>query len=155
MCKIHLPEWISADYLKSLKEREKTEETFQELPYHYMEISQLILDNFSDEIEEADKLKALLKDLEDIRADRIRAGIETVAKQVQEGEQILSVNLNNTGSLEILSIKRFFLESMEMFRNLTTYSSDRMSGVGQTLGGDPPTGPSGAPGRSLRRYRQN
>jgi radical SAM superfamily enzyme len=73
---------------------------------------------------------ALLQDLENIRADRMRIGMQSVAESVRTGSAVHSVKvcmhsslsivvrgsldylsqLNNVSSLEIQTIKKFFLE---------------------------------------------
>ena len=41
-------------------------------------------------------MTALLKDLEDIRTDRIRVGIESVARQIQDGDRADSVTVSQS-----------------------------------------------------------
>ena len=63
-----------SEYLERLLAEEKVSARLQKLPYHYMELSQLILSNFKDEFQEPDKLLAVLQDVENIRMDRLRVG---------------------------------------------------------------------------------
>jgi hypothetical protein len=53
-----------------------------------MEVAHLIMRNFKEDIKESDRILALLHDLEDIRMDRMRIGIESTAKMVIDGRRV-------------------------------------------------------------------
>ena len=50
-----------AEFLENTIGNEKAAENLQSIPYHYMELAQLILTNFKDEFTETDKILALLQ----------------------------------------------------------------------------------------------
>lgn len=54
---------------------EKSRETFEPLPFHYREISQLLLNYAREDIKEPDRAAALLQDIDNIRMDRAKMGM--------------------------------------------------------------------------------
>ena len=51
--------------------------------------------------------------------DRAKMGMLEMADRVRSGEAVLSAGLPNVGAIEIQTIRRFFVESMSMFKRLT------------------------------------
>ncbi|KAF8622058.1 hypothetical protein AX15_007209 [Amanita polypyramis BW_CC] len=74
-CHIVAPDWLSVDYLKERLEKEITDIAFSNLPFRYIEISKVLLDVASDDLESSDKLRSLLKDLREARQAKCRAGL--------------------------------------------------------------------------------
>lgn len=104
-----------------------------------------------EDIEHADRVLGLLQDLENIRADRLRIGMQSVARATFQGTKVNSVQLNNVSSMEVLSIKRFFLQSMQMFEKLVAApqgQDPQQAAVGDSSG----QGTGG--GRKLRKHRK-
>jgi GINS complex subunit 2 len=114
-CSIITPNWMTILFLEQAVSNEKIMKTLSDLPFHYIEISKLILINARDDIASPDQVAVLIQDLEEIRIDRIRSGIKAIAETVSRNESVVSANLNNVAAMEIHTIKRFFLESMEKF----------------------------------------
>ena len=117
-CTIAVPEWMSVRSLEQNIANERNQSTFEKLPFHYREISQLLLNHAREDIQSADRVQVLLQDLENIRMDRARMGILNMAELVNENA-MFSVGLPNIGAIEILSIRRFFVESLATFSRLT------------------------------------
>lgn len=64
------------------------------LPYHWLELSQLLLAHASDDIPESEVVRRLLRDLREIRAAKIRAKME----QLSAGA---GVRMNGVGAMEL------------------------------------------------------
>lgn len=60
------------------------------------------------------------QDLQNVRQDKIRTGIATVAGEVQNGNLVHSVQMNHIGSMEILLLRGLLLQSMKQFKQLAT-----------------------------------
>jgi GINS complex subunit 2 len=59
-------------------EREAPRE-FQPLPFHYVEISRLLLDNAREDFENNFMVQSLLEDIKDVRWDKVEAGLKTLS----------------------------------------------------------------------------
>ena len=148
-CKLHKPEWLTADTLERVLAAEKQDSVFQHLPFHYMEMAQVIMRSFRDEFIEPDKVLAILEDIENVRLDRVRLGIGNIAKETAKTkpEPINHVGLRNASSMELLVTKKFLLGSLSTF---DAFHTTDLSGVQLSISTDSTTG---ATGRKLRRYR--
>eukprot|EP01041_Mallomonas_annulata_P000992 gene992-1943_t len=142
-CKIVIPDWLKPENLEDTVKNERTQRVFQELPYHYMEIALLLLSNARDEIQEPDRVLALLQDIENIRMDRTIVGMQSVAETVRNGDLVHAAQLNNIGSVEVAAIKRFSLDSMDIFRNLTTVEPSSNPSFAGTAGNGNDNDPDG------------
>jgi GINS complex subunit 2 len=119
-CTIVIPEWMSIPSLEQFITSERSQGVFAPLPFYYREISQLLLTHAREDFPASpDKVSVLLKDLEGIRMDRAKMGMLDMADRVRGGDAVLSAGLLNVGAIEIQTIRRFFVESMSMFRRLT------------------------------------
>jgi GINS complex subunit 2 len=114
-CVIRMPNWMSVGNLENVVNHERSEQSLGKLPFHYLEISHLLMNNAHEDIQEPEKVSALLQDLEQIRMDRIRMGIANIAETVKQDQSVVSTSLNNVGALEILAMKDFFLGSLDAF----------------------------------------
>ncbi|KIL70253.1 hypothetical protein M378DRAFT_96699 [Amanita muscaria Koide BX008] len=110
-CHIVPPEWLTYDYLKERLEEETSKDGFSKLPFRYIEISKVLLDVASDDLENTDKLRSLLKDLREARQAKCRAGLS----QIDYSE----LSLPNLCAMEINEIRPFFVESMSVLTQLT------------------------------------
>ncbi|TPX34077.1 hypothetical protein SmJEL517_g03278 [Synchytrium microbalum] len=109
-CNIQPPEWLDADRLQDLSKRERDEGSFSALPFHFMEIAQLLLDCASDDIPRAELVKTLLKDLREIRQSKAHQGLK------QLGYDYLQ--MDNLGLMEINEIRPFFTKVFNQLRRL-------------------------------------
>ena len=149
-CTILPPEWMSTVYLENAVKNERSSKTLSELPYHYMEIALLLLNNAREDIPSPDQIAVLLKDLENIRMDRIKSGIRSIAESVNNADAVVSANLNNASALEIYTIKRFLLESMNSFVWFVPPNTE-----GDESGTQDDLNQSTEGGRRLRRFRNS
>lgn len=146
-CTIQMPEWMSVAALELRVQAERTQNMLSDLPFHYMEIAQLLLTHAKEDLNSPDRVSVLLQDIENIRMDRIKLGVMGVARSISENRSVVSANLNNASAMEILTMKRFFLSSMDTFYKLCpSVDAPSVFNVGQS---DTGTG-----GRRLRKFRK-
>ena len=145
---MHQPKWLSVEALESVLAAEKQAAQLQSLPFHYMEIAQTIMSNFREEFTEPDKILAILQDIENVRMDRIRTGIDTTARDIATGgKRVNAIMLRNASAMELVAIKFFLLGSLTSFDAFfATDASD-----GQRAGIVDPSAGTGS--RKLRKYR--
>ena len=74
-CTIVIPDWMSASSLEHNIINEKSQDKFEPLPFHYREISQLLLNYARDDAREPDRTAALLQDIDNVRMDRAKVGM--------------------------------------------------------------------------------
>jgi GINS complex subunit 2 len=150
-CTIQIPDWMTVAALEQRVQLERTQGTLSDLPFHYMEIAQLLLASATDDIASAGHVAVLLQDIENIRMDRIRLGVMGVAETVSRNNAVPFANLNNASSMEILTMKRFFLSSMDAFHKFCP-SADAAEGTDNDYADSGAAG-TGSGGRRLRRFR--
>jgi GINS complex subunit 2 len=117
-CMVITPDWMTIQSLEQRLAYERSENTLSDLPYHYMEIAQLLLTTAREEITTPDRVAVLLQDIQNIRMDRIKMGISNVANEITNNKSVTFAALNNVSAMEILTIKGFFLSSLEVFCKL-------------------------------------
>lgn len=105
-CHIVSPPWLNVDYLQDRLIRETSEQGFSDLPFRFAEISKVLLDVASDDLENPDKLRTLLKDLREARQAKSRDGLKTL--------DYSELSLPNLCSMEINEIRPFFVQSMSV-----------------------------------------
>lgn len=127
-CRIEIPDWMSIQSLETYISQERRDTRFSSVPFHYVEIAQLLLNYARDDFTSIDRVSALIADLENIRMDRIRVGIAAIATQVKSGQAVVSIGLTNISCAEIQAIKPVFIESMRTFKQLTDLSQDENGG---------------------------
>lgn len=74
-CTIVIPDWMSAASLEQNIINEKSQDVFTQIPFHYREISQLLLNYARDDVREPDRTAALLQDIDNVRMDRAKMGM--------------------------------------------------------------------------------
>lgn len=70
------------------------------LPYHWLELGEMLLEAASDDIPEPDNVRRLMRDLRDVRMAKMRAGVG-----VLEGGR--EVNMNGVGGMEVAEGRAF------------------------------------------------
>ena len=74
-CTILTPDWMSVQSLEQNIANERNQDIWEPLPFHYREISHLLLNQARDDVPNPDKVQVLLQDLENVRMDRAKLGI--------------------------------------------------------------------------------
>jgi GINS complex subunit 2 len=116
-CKIQIPSWLQKESLELLVKEEKSEHQrmLGILPFQYTEIANLLLTYANEDMDYPEQVASLIQDLVEIRGDRIKLGIASIAETIQSGSSVISTNLQNVSSLEVFTIRQFFLGSMDSF----------------------------------------
>ena len=123
-CDIKMPDWLSVESLQETLDIEKESAQFSNLPFHYIEIAQLLLSDAKDDFESPDHVRNLLQDIENVRMDRIRSGIDDIG-EMSDGKGDWKVGLKYIAAMEILAIKGFLQQSFNMFRVLNETSAEK------------------------------
>ncbi|KAF8663370.1 hypothetical protein AX16_000945 [Volvariella volvacea WC 439] len=115
-CHIVAPDWLSVDYLQARLTDETTQRAFSELPFRYSEISKVLLDVASDDLENPDKLRSLLKDFREARQAKTRAGLVKINSN--------ELSLVNFCAMEVNEIRPYFIESMSLLKTFQPQKQD-------------------------------
>jgi|MDTB01.2.fsa_nt_gb GINS complex subunit 2 len=152
-CNIVIPEWLEANKLKLVLEDEKgARDTFQPMPFHYIEIAQMLLTFARDDFPNPDEVSTLVRDVENIRMDRLRLGAMNIAQAVKDDRTLVpNVGLTNISAIEILAVRRFLAESLATFKKLVRPDPSREAASGYD---DESSSRQAAP-RRLRRFRKD
>lgn len=110
-CRILPPSWLSVDYLQGKLKHELAEPGFSQLPYHFAEVSKVLLDVAADDLQSPDKIRTLLKDLREARQAKSREGLKKLDH--------IALSLGNLCSMEINEIRPFFTRAMSIMVQLT------------------------------------
>ncbi|CAO0803062.1 unnamed protein product [Mucor circinelloides] len=124
-CSIVCPDWLNIDYLKKRQEEEEKGEEFSKLPFHYMEISQMLLETASDDIPNAEQIRKLLKDLRETRQAKSRTGLTVLDDKW--------LGMNNLSLMEINEIRPFFTRAFNEMRKLNFDDRSNSQDASQTL----------------------
>jgi GINS complex subunit 2 len=116
-CKIKIPDWLKVEYLEKLVKVESSEHqrNLGVLPFQFAELANIFIMYAKEDIDQPERVAALIQDLSNIREDRIRLGISSISESIRNGSSIVSTNLQNVSSMEIFSIRQFFLGSLDAF----------------------------------------
>jgi len=114
-CRIIPPPWLSVEYLQNRLKEELSEQGFSQLPYQFAEISKVLLDVASDDLQSPDKIRTLLKDLREARQAKSREGLRKLDH--------IALSLPNLCSMEINEIRPFFSKAMNVMIQLTPEQS--------------------------------
>ncbi|KAG8932205.1 DNA replication protein psf2 [Tulasnella sp. 417] len=110
-CRIIPPAWLTVDYLQDRLSEETSDKAFSLLPFRYAEIAKLLLDSAAEDIESADKIRLILKDIHEARQAKSREGLH----QVND----VNVRVRNICALELNDIRPSFVKSMDILIKLS------------------------------------
>ena len=79
------------------------------LPYHWLELSHLLLTHAADDVDEADTVRRLLRDLREVRMSKLRKGF-----RVLEGGAGLQIN--GVGGMEVAEVRGFVVGVVDGLR---------------------------------------
>ncbi|GAA5805049.1 DNA replication complex GINS protein PSF2 [Helicostylum pulchrum] len=99
-CSIICPDWLTVENLKKRHEEEEQEREFSILPFHYMELAQMLLETAADDIPNAEMIRTILKDLRETRQAKSRMGVKILDDTW--------LGMNNLSIMEINEIRPFF-----------------------------------------------
>jgi GINS complex subunit 2 len=81
------------------------------LPYHWLELGEILLEACPDDIPDPDRVRGLLRDLREVRLAKMRASVKTL-----EGGGLTS--LLGVGAMEISEGRQFIVGVMDGLRKL-------------------------------------
>jgi len=139
-CRIEKPNWMDAEKLEKLKEEELGAAFFQEPPHaHYRELSTVLLNRASDDIENADKIRTAIKDLWDTRTGKLLTTLKQFMNQPEENpdstddknaftgrikeRQQMYGDIRNITQLELTMFRDTVLSSMDIKRTLIEHKN--------------------------------
>ncbi|OKL57099.1 DNA replication complex GINS protein psf2 [Talaromyces atroroseus] len=95
----------------------ETSETDKEiaLPYHWLEVGNMLLDAASDDLTEPDQIRRLLKDLREVRMSKMRKGVDVLDTAAVGGG---GVSLTGVGAMEIGEMRGFVAGVVEGLRKI-------------------------------------
>ncbi|KAA0166476.1 hypothetical protein FNF28_03117 [Cafeteria roenbergensis] len=92
------PPWLTVEALRAAYARETSPQnasTLTMLPVFYLEIASLLFKHAADNIADAEQARQLVKDLEEVRAEKLRRGRSQVIDSARTGRITTVLNLNN------------------------------------------------------------
>ncbi|OQR84906.1 DNA replication complex GINS protein PSF2, partial [Thraustotheca clavata] len=139
-------------HLMQRMEGENASELFEPLPFHYLEIATMLLKFAPDDMEQAEKIRLILEDIQHSRQEKIRNGLCRIANDVQTGGSAHAVQLNNVAAMEINSVRQFMtcvshFTSRKIFTISCTTSQSQFTSQASSLDTTPSSG------SRLRRHR--
>ncbi|KAL1708580.1 hypothetical protein EV121DRAFT_277088 [Schizophyllum commune] len=115
-CRIIPPDWLTVgkiitNHLRDCCEEETNNPKFSKLPFRFAEVAKVLLDVAPDDLEDADQLRLLLKNLREARQAKTRDGLQNLNPN--------ELHVENMCSMEINEIRPFFVQSMAILGQLT------------------------------------
>ncbi|OQR93485.1 DNA replication complex GINS protein PSF2 [Achlya hypogyna] len=150
-CRIIQPSWFTVEHLMERMEGEGSSELFESLPFHYLEVATLLLKHAAADMEQAEKMRLILEDIQHLRQDKIRNGLCRIANDVQTGGSAYAVQLNNVAAMEINSVRQFMTGSLKKFYELNALESGASQSQFTSQASSMDTTPSSV--SRLRRHR--
>lgn len=109
-CRIQPPSWMSVERLTEVLEMEReAPREFQPLPFHYVEIAKLLLDNAREDFENNYMVQSLLEDIKDVRWDKVEKGLKTLSGRTH------AVKLKNLSAMEVNRMRAFTVRALQSF----------------------------------------
>ncbi|KAM7265093.1 hypothetical protein ACFE04_002776 [Oxalis oulophora] len=107
-CSIRPPQWMSIDNLTRILEAERDSQKFQELPFHYIEISRLLFDNARDDITDMYMVRSLIEDIRDVRLHKVETNLEKFSGAS-------AVKMNHLSAMEVNLVRPFVGRALQAF----------------------------------------
>ena len=70
------------------------------LPYHWLELGHLLLTHASDDVDDPDTIRRLLRDLREVRMSKLRKGFKVIGAGA-------GLKLNGVGGMEVAEVRGF------------------------------------------------
>ncbi|XP_064399077.1 DNA replication complex GINS protein PSF2-like [Halichondria panicea] len=108
-CRIEPPQWLNVATLSATKTAEKDSSVFTKMPSeHYMEVASLLLNNACDDVPSADEVRAVVKDIWDLRLAKLRKSTDLMIRQ-----QETHAKLDNLTQMEINVVRPFLTQALD------------------------------------------
>lgn len=140
------PPWLTVEALRAAYARETSPQnasTLTVLPVFYLEIASLLFKHAADNIADVEQARQLVKDLEEVRAEKLRKGRSQVVDGARTGTIATVLSLDNVGFLEAAALSADLLPLLDELGKLEraqTAADMRRRGMGAG-GGPGPSGP--------------
>lgn len=85
------------------------------LPYHWLEVGNMLLDAASDDLIDPDQVRRLLKDLREVRMSKMRKGVDVLDTAATAGG---GVALTGVGAMEVGEMRGFVAGVVEGLRKI-------------------------------------
>ncbi|XP_059458671.1 DNA replication complex GINS protein PSF2 isoform X1 [Corylus avellana] len=109
-CTIRPPLWMSVEKLTQVLEAERdSQRVFEQLPFHYVEISRLLFDHARDDIPDVYMVRSLVEDIRDVRFHKVETNLETL------NERALALKINNLSAMEVNIVRPFIGRALQAF----------------------------------------
>ncbi|OAY72195.1 DNA replication complex GINS protein PSF2, partial [Ananas comosus] len=134
-CTIRTPEWMTVERLTQVLEAEReSPREFQPLPFHYVEISRLLFDQY---------VRSLIEDIRDVRFHKVETGLETISGRTH------AVKLKNLSAMEVNIVRPFMVRALQAFYK---HDSPQMIQQADTMGSKRSQGADRGPRMTLSFY---
>ncbi|XP_015876885.2 DNA replication complex GINS protein PSF2 [Ziziphus jujuba] len=115
-CSIRPPEWMSVESLTRILESEReSQDVFQVLPFHYVEISKLLFDHAPGDIPDIYMVRSLIEDIRDVRFHKFETSLESF-----EAARSSAVRINNLSAMEVNIARPFVSRALQAFYKHTS-----------------------------------
>lgn len=97
---------MSVEALKATLEEEKRDgnSLSRSLPFHYVEICHLLFNNASDNIEDVDRVRMLIEDIQDVRMSKVRNGVNMMLTDA--AKKVPAFRITGVSHMELNMIRR-------------------------------------------------
>ena len=129
-CNIKCPQWLEVEFLREVKTQEKATDVanLQPLPNHYMEIASLMFKYAHDDIEDCDRVRSLVEDIQNLRRHKLQTGLRGLGAAIVDSKSALYyVEMNNASAMEIHTIRDVFVKALESYHRLYECKNDATS----------------------------
>jgi len=124
-CRILPPPWMTVEELEKVKQEEKENKHFTEIPTeHYREVTQLLLEVAAPDITRADEVQTLVKDIWDMRLAKLRASTDLFIKSDEIHAQV-----NHLTMMELNTVRPLLLNSLRFIARLSKLPEEQNSTV--------------------------
>ena len=87
------------------------------LPYHWLELSHLLLTHASDDFDDPDTVRRLLRDLREVRMSKLRKGFKVLGASA-------AVKISGVGGMEIAEVRGFIGRVVDGLRKINQSRED-------------------------------
>jgi len=123
-CRIVPPEWMTERSLQEWLDKENPpnasaervleSQTLEPTDFYYAEIAKIVLKHAEDEFRDTEKIRMLLEDIQQVRAQKIRKYVGLAI----ERDDVQMLMLENIASIEIAGIRHFMTATMDTFKQI-------------------------------------
>ena len=129
-CRIVAPDWLAPEQLEeTLAEERRNQDRFAPLPYHYLEVAFELLSVAEDDLQEANRIRVALVDIEDTRRAKLARGLKTIDHNTDV------ITLPDISAMELNRIRGVATGALNSLRLLNPGANGAANGGGGPGGG--------------------